>query len=105
LWYAAVPARSPQPPPPPIRLCFLVFATDDGALNWWDLENFSSNATLLDGIGLMTALDIDVAEDLVAVGTASGDVWVWRMSTLGYVFQTVVPGVVTKARLSPGRHG
>ncbi|KAK4159874.1 hypothetical protein QBC43DRAFT_271434 [Cladorrhinum sp. PSN259] len=84
---------------------FLVFATDDGALNWWDLENFSSNATLLDGIGLITALDIDVVEDLVAVGTASGDVRVWRMSTLGYVFQTVVPGVVTKLVFLPDGTG
>jgi len=84
---------------------FLVFATDDGALNWWDLENFNSNATLLDGIGLITALDIDVAEDLVAVGTASGDVRVWRMSTLGYVFQTVVPGVVTKLVFLPDGTG
>jgi hypothetical protein len=84
---------------------FLVFATDDGALNWWDLENFSSNATLLDGNGLITALDIDVVEDLVAVGTASGDVRVWRMSTLGYVFQTVVPGVVTKLVFLPDGTG
>ncbi|KAL2260549.1 hypothetical protein VTK26DRAFT_5416 [Humicola hyalothermophila] len=81
---------------------FLVFATDDGALNWWDLDNFRSNATLLDGIGLITALDIDSVEDLVAVGTASGDVRVWRMSTLAYVFQTVVPGVVTKLAFLPG---
>ncbi|CAI6098956.1 unnamed protein product [Clonostachys chloroleuca] len=80
---------------------FLVFATDDGALNWWDLENFSSNATYLDGLGLITALDIDIAEDLISVGTASGQVRVWRMSTLGYVFQTVVPGVVTKLAFLP----
>ncbi|RYP39997.1 hypothetical protein DL767_001931 [Monosporascus sp. MG133] len=75
---------------------FLVFATDDGALNWWDLENFNSNSTHLDGLNLITALDIDIDEDLIAVGTASGKVRVWRMGTLDYVFQTTVPGVVTK---------
>ncbi|KAH6843156.1 hypothetical protein B0I37DRAFT_437256 [Chaetomium sp. MPI-CAGE-AT-0009] len=80
---------------------FLVFATDDGALNWWDLENFSSNATHLDGLDLITALDIDIAEDLISVGTVSGQVRVWRMSTLAYVFHAVVPGAVTKLAFLP----
>ncbi|KAH8800643.1 WD40-repeat-containing domain protein [Xylogone sp. PMI_703] len=80
---------------------FLVFATDDGALNWWDLDTYTSHATLLDGMGAITAMDIDTEEDLIAAGCANGEVKVWRLSTLAYILHASTPGIVTKVRFLP----
>ncbi|KAK5996564.1 hypothetical protein PT974_01901 [Cladobotryum mycophilum] len=80
---------------------FLVFVTDDGTLNWWDLNDHTSYATLIDGLHAITAIDVDEEDDLIAVGTASGQVRVWRLSTQAYTLQASVEGIVTKVRFLP----
>lgn len=84
---------------------FLVFATEDGALNWWDIDDNTSHATVIDGVGTITTLDIHETEDLVAVGTADGKVKIWRMSTLAYVLQASVEGIVTRVRFLYDKFG
>ncbi|KAF8252033.1 WD40 repeat-like protein [Wilcoxina mikolae CBS 423.85] len=66
---------------------FLVFVSEDDSLNLWNLDDYSSIITGIDGVGLISAMDIDGQNELLAVGTADGMVIVCRLDTLSCVLR------------------
>lgn len=81
---------------------YLIFATEDGALNLWNLDEYGSVATCIDRVSLITGMDVDHAKNILAVGTADGVIKIWDLSTLSCAGTMQVEGVVTHVKfMSP----
>jgi WD40 repeat protein len=80
---------------------YLVFATEDGAINTWNLDDYSTVNSLIDHISLITAMDVDTTGLILVTGMADGVVKIWDLATLQGAVVAHVEGHVTHVAFAP----